>query len=74
MILAVSSQEYQDIVSATRELASLDLDQLSTPEEKLCFFTNVVNMLFLHGAMDHVYSQLTHEVLIYSTLFLRQFR
>ena len=64
LVLTVSSREYQDIVIATGELSAVDLNQLVRPEEKLCFFTNVVNLLYVHGAMEHVYSQLTHEVKI----------
>ena len=62
IVLAVSSQKYQDLVSGTRELAMVDLDELRKPEEKLCFFTNIANLLMVHGAMEHIHTQLMKGV------------
>ena len=40
----------------------MDLDQLETPNQRLCFFANVMNLLLAHASLHHIYQQLVSKV------------
>jgi hypothetical protein len=43
------SPEFNAFSLATAELQKVSLQELSTPEEKLTFWINIYNLLYLHG-------------------------
>ncbi|XP_070571338.1 zinc finger FYVE domain-containing protein 26-like isoform X2 [Ptychodera flava] len=53
-IHAVKSEEYKDIVNATHALVNVDLKQLQNRNEKICFYTNVFNMMIIHASLFHI--------------------
>ena len=50
--LAVRSPEFQAIVQASQELQRVDLDLLHSNTSKICFFTNVLNLLLAHATLS----------------------
>nr|XP_054759360.1 zinc finger FYVE domain-containing protein 26-like [Lytechinus pictus] len=58
---ACSTPEYWDIVMSTRELKHVDMDLLQTNEDKLCFFTNLFNLMLAHAALHHATLQMNEK-------------
>ncbi|XP_071963696.1 zinc finger FYVE domain-containing protein 26-like [Antedon mediterranea] len=56
--LASGMPEWFDIITATCELQAVDLDLLITNEEKICFFTNLLNLLLAHSAIGYIHGQI----------------
>ncbi|XP_062609221.1 zinc finger FYVE domain-containing protein 26-like [Saccostrea cucullata] len=46
--------EYRDIISGTKCFRELDLNLLKSREEKLCFYGNLQNLMFLHMCLDDI--------------------
>ena len=59
---ASTAPEYWDIVMSTRELIHVDMDLLPSNEDKLCFFTNLLNLIMVHAAIHHSAKQLKDKV------------
>ncbi|XP_019625924.1 PREDICTED: zinc finger FYVE domain-containing protein 26-like [Branchiostoma belcheri] len=52
------SSDYQDLAAATQQLEAVDLTLLSTDAEKLCFFTNIFNLMLAHAALAQLTARL----------------
>ncbi|XP_076098495.1 uncharacterized protein LOC143068375 isoform X2 [Mytilus galloprovincialis] len=46
--MMIKTAEFADIISSTQKLNGADLDRLQTKEEKVSFFGNVQNLMFIH--------------------------
>jgi len=57
--LHASSAEYAAAARATAKLGSVSLASLKSEDEKLCFFVNVLNLLYLHGLIHCLATQET---------------
>ena len=47
-MMVVKSTNYSDIISETIKLKHVDLEDLKTKEQKLCFYGNLQNLMYLH--------------------------
>jgi hypothetical protein len=57
-----NSDAFEDYKAATRDLASLNLDELATREARLAFWINIYNALVVHGVLDLNISKSVKEV------------
>ncbi|XP_014667165.1 PREDICTED: zinc finger FYVE domain-containing protein 26-like isoform X2 [Priapulus caudatus] len=73
-----ASAGFAIIVVATSELASVDLDLLASDEEKLCFWVNVFNLMFVHtmlwAAVHNKCLPLLDETSVAAMLYLQTIR
>ena len=67
---ASTAPEYWDIVMSTRELMHVDMDLVQSNEDKLCFFTNLLNLMLVHAAMYHAAKQLKEKVTLLTVQWL----
>ena len=54
LLVLSTSPSYALLLKELRKLSSIDLDVLLTDEDKMCFFTNVLNTLLSHAAITEV--------------------
>ncbi|XP_033125838.1 zinc finger FYVE domain-containing protein 26-like isoform X2 [Anneissia japonica] len=60
--LASGMPEWFEISAATCELQVVDLDLLLTNDDKICFFTNLLNLLLVHAAIEHIQGQMKMNI------------
>lgn len=46
--MTIKTTDFADIISSTQKLKTSDLDKLKTKEEKVSFFGNLQNLMFIH--------------------------
>ncbi|CAH1262608.1 ZFYVE26 [Branchiostoma lanceolatum] len=64
------SSDYHDLATATQQLEAVDLTLLRTDAEKLCFFTNIFNLMVAHAALAQLTAKMrTGSKAVPSTLF-----
>nr|XP_006816291.1 PREDICTED: zinc finger FYVE domain-containing protein 26-like [Saccoglossus kowalevskii] len=51
---ASTTDEYKDIVFKTQQFTEVDLTKLITKDDKICFYTNLLNLMFIHAMLNYV--------------------
>ena len=46
--MMIKTAEFADLISSTQKLNGADLDKLQSKEEKVSFFGNLQNLMFIH--------------------------
>lgn len=46
--MMIKTTDFAEIISSTQKLKTADLDKLKTKEEKVSFFGNLQNLMFIH--------------------------
>ena len=59
--LALLSASYVAVQDEVRKLSCVDLNELITDEDKICFFTNVLNTLLVHALITEATNILGHK-------------
>ena len=54
LILLSTSPSYVLLLNEIRKLSWVDLHQLTTDHDKICFFANVLNILLTHAAITEI--------------------
>lgn len=70
-IMLMKSPEFAEIIVSTGRLYNVDLDQLKTKDDKVSFFGNLQNLMFIHMCMFIVDDVMKRKVNFFSILFKR---
>ncbi|XP_077991490.1 zinc finger FYVE domain-containing protein 26-like [Glandiceps talaboti] len=62
----INTEEYKDIIHGTQAFAQVDLTQLQNRAEKICFYTNLLNMMLIHASLESIsrYKKSKEEVFV----------
>lgn len=52
--LLVKQPDYMELISGIESFKDLNLDLLKSRKEKLCFYGNLQNLMFLHMCLDNI--------------------
>lgn len=54
LVVLSSSPSYCALLQEIRKLCWVDLNELTSEDEKICFFTNILNVLLTHSAITEI--------------------